>query len=408
MSRWLTLVIMLLVVGAIGVAAWRYRAGRDISPENQAAREAAVQGMPTKRDSIAALGRLVPKGGVIDVGALAGSRVGQILVAEGQTVASGDPLAHMQEHALRETELAFARTQLAEAEEKLKAELAYAESVVRESQIGLEQAKLQANQVAIQEKKAQLLAASAELANKNLARLTGLSERVVSAQQHEEAELQAQQARTELAAAKEQLEQSQKSQQLAVVGAEARLAAAQVKLDRTPAAAPLESLRQGVKLAELKLEQSIVRAPIDGRVLRILLQPGEVVGQQPIMQLGAVQQMEVVAEVYETDIGLIRSGQRALITSPALPEKLDGTVERISTMVAQNEVMSLDPAARADVRVVPVHIRLENSEAAARLVNLQVDVLIQVDAAPANGNVRVGSARRTPSSELQYARAPVE
>jgi hypothetical protein len=58
--------------------------------------------------------------------------------------------------------------------------------------------------------------------------------------------------------------------------------------------------------------------------------------------------------------------------------------------------------------VVPVHIRLENSEAAARLVNLQVDVLIQVEATPASGNERVGSALHTPSSELQYARAPVE
>jgi HlyD family secretion protein len=83
-----------------------------------------------------------------------------------------------------------------------------------------------------------------------------------------------------------------------------------------------------------------------------------------------------VAEVYETDIGRVRPGQRAEVTSPALPGPVGGTVERVGLMVYKNDVLDVDPVADADARVVEVRIRLDPSQEAAALSNLQVAVRI--------------------------------
>jgi HlyD family secretion protein len=45
-------------------------------------------------------------------------------------------------------------------------------------------------------------------------------------------------------------------------------------------------------------------------------------------------------------------------------------------MFFKNDVLNVDPAARADARVVEVWIDLEDTAAAKRLTNLTVDVLI--------------------------------
>jgi HlyD family secretion protein len=87
--------------------------------------------------------------------------------------------------------------------------------------------------------------------------------------------------------------------------------------------------------------------------------------------------MYAIAEVYEADIGRVRVGQQAQVTSPALPRRLVGRVERIGLKVGKKDVLSTDPVADADARVVEVEIRLEESEPAATLTNLRVDVVIE-------------------------------
>lgn len=98
--------------------------------------------------------------------------------------------------------------------------------------------------------------------------------------------------------------------------------------------------------------------------------------------MGNTQQMVVIAEVYETDVSRVRVGQRAVITSPALSgRQLHGTVQRIGSMIARNKVFDLDPTADVERRVVEVTIRLDASEPAARLIQLQVRVAISPEAA---------------------------
>ena len=86
--------------------------------------------------------------------------------------------------------------------------------------------------------------------------------------------------------------------------------------------------------------------------------------------------MRVVAEVYETDIAQVNVGQTASISSRALAKPIGGRVARIGNMIFKNDVLNVDPAARADARIVEVWIDLDPFPLAERLTNLTVDVLI--------------------------------
>ena len=74
-------------------------------------------------------------------------------------------------------------------------------------------------------------------------------------------------------------------------------------------------------------------------------------------------------------------GQTAEITSPVLPEPLQGTVERIGLQIEPQQVVNEDPAANIDARVIEVHINLDEatSQRVAGLTNLQVTATIRVD-----------------------------
>ena len=127
---------------------------------------------------------------------------------------------------------------------------------------------------------------------------------------------------------------------------------------------------------EAQRQRSFVRAPVDGRVIDILVRPGELIGEAGILELAQVSQMKAIAEVYETDIRRVKTGQRATINSAALEVELTGTVERIRQKVQKQDETGTDPAARKDARIVEVTIALDDSAPAAALTNLQVDVVI--------------------------------
>jgi HlyD family secretion protein len=135
--------------------------------------------------------------------------------------------------------------------------------------------------------------------------------------------------------------------------------------------------RAGLDRAAAELELSTVRSPIDGQVLEIHALEGERVGAAGVAEIGDTSAMYAVAEVYETDIGRVRVGQRASVRSPAFARPLRGEVERIGLKVGKKDVLSTDPVADADARVVEVEIRLEEPALASALTNLRVDVIIE-------------------------------
>ncbi|MCM2270869.1 MAG: efflux RND transporter periplasmic adaptor subunit, partial [Thermoanaerobaculia bacterium] len=130
----------------------------------------------------------------------------------------------------------------------------------------------------------------------------------------------------------------------------------------------------------VELERARLRAPFAGRVLEIHAERGELLGPDGLLELGRVDRMFAVAEVFETDIGRVRVGQTAIVTSAALPGPLTGRVEKIRPRVRKQDVVGTDPAARKDARIVEVEIALEPSAEAAALTHLQVDVVIDTGA----------------------------
>jgi HlyD family secretion protein len=170
----------------------------------------------------------------------------------------------------------------------------------------------------------------------------------------------------ELAHAKRELERHLRLQSEAVISDSQRDA---YELAVKVASADLQGARA-------ELERARVYSPIDGRVLAVHAREGERVGPDGIVALGRTGEMYAVAEVYESDIGRVALGQRAIVTSPALPEPLSGTVDWIKLQVGKLDTLGTDPAARKDARVVEVEIRLDDGERVAGLTNLQVEVEI--------------------------------
>ncbi|NJD33126.1 MAG: HlyD family efflux transporter periplasmic adaptor subunit [Gammaproteobacteria bacterium] len=150
----------------------------------------------------------------------------------------------------------------------------------------------------------------------------------------------------------------------------ARRAAASVAESRIAGAAAAVNRQQA------ELERAYLRAPFAGRVLDVLVDAGELAGAEGVLELGRVQQMYAIAEVYETDIRHVKVGQKARVKSDALPKPITGTVTRIRPKVQKLDEIGTDPAARKDARIIEVEVKLDDSAAAAALSLLQVEVEI--------------------------------
>ena len=151
--------------------------------------------------------------------------------------------------------------------------------------------------------------------------------------------------------------------------------------DVQAASAAVERAIAAKEKAQAEFDLSSVKAPTDGQILKINTRQGERISiDNGIVDLGRTNQMYVIAEVYETDIGLIRRGQRTIITSGALKGTLEGTVDLIGKQIGKKDVLNTDPAADTDARVVEVKIRLDPdaSEKVTNLTNLQVEVKISI------------------------------
>ncbi|MBR8832668.1 MAG: SDR family NAD(P)-dependent oxidoreductase [Stigonema ocellatum SAG 48.90 = DSM 106950] len=95
------------------------------------------------------------------------------------------------------------------------------------------------------------------------------------------------------------------------------------------ASSELEAAQANVQRAQAELDLAYVRSPRNGRILKIHTWPGELIGNDGIVELGQTEHMYVKAEIYETDITKVRVGQTATIISQGVIDKLKGTVEEI-------------------------------------------------------------------------------
>ena len=121
-------------------------------------------------------------------------------------------------------------------------------------------------------------------------------------------------------------------------------AAAASAADCTAAGSATQVAESGIEVAAARLqsrlaeyERSQVRAPAAGRVLAVNARPGEQIGPSGILEMGRVDHMYAIAEVYETDVSRLRQGQRATVASSALPAPLTGRIERIRPLIRKQD-----------------------------------------------------------------------
>jgi len=152
---------------------------------NRGVAPATADSKPQRPHQIEALGRLEPRVGILNLGAMAGSRLDHLEVAEGDAVETGDALAYIDLYALRVAQHESAKAQLKEAEARLSAEVAYGKRMIREAELSIEQAKFAEIDIAAQEAQVRLHEANLKLAERDLERLEGLDTSLVPAQQIE-------------------------------------------------------------------------------------------------------------------------------------------------------------------------------------------------------------------------------
>ena len=127
---------------------------------------------------------------------------------------------------------------------------------------------------------------------------------------------------------------------------------------------------------EADLNDSELRSPIDGTVLKLRARVGERPSADGVLDVGASQSMEALIEVYESDINRIKVGEAVTMISEngGFEGDLQGTVARISPQVRQRQVLSTDPTGDADARIVEVLVRLDSgsTKRVSRLSGLKV------------------------------------
>jgi HlyD family secretion protein len=332
-------------------------------------------------DELAALGRVVPRDGVIAVSGVAGDRIAELRATVGQRVTQGEVLAVFESRSLKENELQALDAQLREALARREAEQQFADARIERAKLALEQAQKSKDDVEVFGKKVEVAATTSQLTEKDLARLVSLPEDLVPEQKQERQMLLLQKTKLELAAAEAEFERAVRESDFNIATATAELAAAEAARTQVLAAIPVDSLRAAKDAAEKQLERTQLVAPADGTVLQVLANVGETVGQTPLLQMANLKQMVVVAEVPETDVKRLQVGQNAVVHSKAFrapydEQGLHGTVEQIGRMISTPTLKGLDPPAESDLRVVEVRILLsaEDAPQAAEFVNLQVGV----------------------------------
>lgn len=143
---------------------------------------------------------------------------------------------------------------------------------------------------------------------------------------------------------------------------------------REAAVAGVAQAQAARELARIDLDNTVVRAPVDGIVGNRQVRVGRLVAPGgSLLDLVPVNDVWVVANFKETQIGHIRPGQRAHVTVDAYPaETFDGEVDSFAP--GSGSAFSLLPADNATgnfVRVVqrvPVKIRLIGNPLPGRLV----------------------------------------
>lgn len=343
--RLFTAVATLAIVAAI-ISAWTYwgHSSQPVAP--------AVAAASAPTDAVSAMGRFEPMEPVTHVTApyIEGhpATIAQIKVAEGDHVRAGQLIAVLTERDHLDASVHEATARVTSAELKLS---------------GIEQLP-RPSDVAARAAEAERWQEAARTAQADFERYQSLRAT------HDVSASDVENKRNQMINAQQMLEIA-RAGQAALTERHAQ--------DTQAAQAELDAARAQLRRAQLDAANADVRAPADGIILHVRARPGEQAGPQGIVELARTAQMDVLAEVYETDINRVHLGEHAQVTSNLLAPgtKLTGTVVDIGREVGRAALASGDSAAFADARVVLVRVRLAHGAAASNLIDGKASVVLQ-------------------------------
>lgn len=155
-----------------------------------------------------------------------------------------------------------------------------------------------------------------------------------------------------------------------------------------PRSEDVAAARAGVDLARARLAQAedyydntFIRSPVDGVVVKRFMNPGESISYeslyQPIITVTDTTRLMVRAEIDETDIGKIQVGEHAEIRCDAfLGQTFDGRVVRISGGLGKKNIRTDNPLEKVDTDVLETFVEVEPGSPLP--VGLRVDVYFPV------------------------------
>jgi multidrug resistance efflux pump len=176
-------------------------------------------------------------------------------------------------------------------------------------------------------------------------------------------------------------------------GAAARVASAQAKaadaryqsLAKGTRPEQIEEAAASIKLAQAELDaanvavdQTKLRAPTDGVILRRFAEVGTIVTFQvpaPIVSLADLRTLQIRAEIDEVDVAAVAVGQPAFATAEAFGDrKFPIRITRITHELGRKTVRDDDPRARVDTRVLEVTAAFDGAPGVELPLGLRMSV----------------------------------
>lgn len=333
MMRWAAVLVGLLVV-VVAVYSMLSRARASAHADfNGSARPATARSL-SGSIILASPGRIEGRSELVNVGAAIDGVVRTIYVKEGQIVRRGDILA----------ELGCSDLQSA-----LQVASANRDSL-KEARLRLQRGSRPEEREAAAQKTAAARAVR-EQAAAQLGRMTKLYEA------QEISRLSFEEAQRDRDVAEAQFQQAQRNEEL--------VNAPPLPEDLARADADLDGAEASIKLANDKLGKCVVRAPINGSVLRVLLREGEsfgLIAARPLFTMADVSGRRVRAEVDEDDIANVRVGQKLIVSADAYAGRsFSGVVTELANVMGRKSVVTGDPAQKADRDILEVTADLDQA-----------------------------------------------
>ncbi len=342
---------------------------------------------------VVALGKLVPEGDVIKISAVNAkdSRVNQIMVKEGDFVQANQVIAILQGQDRAEQQIRDAKANVAIKQAQLQK---IQQGDVKQGEIAAQQAAVRELETRLRteskQKQAAIASSQATIRNAQLKyqRYVGLNQAgAIKRSDLDDAREGFDKATATLDLSIADLDNTISTLKAQLVKEQANLRRLQEvrPVDVAIAKAELEQAQIQVEQRKAEIDNTQVRVPVAGQILRLNTRVGEQVNTQDgIAEVGQTKQMYALAEVQETDVIKVKVGQRVTLKSEygGFNREIRGKVAQIGLQIGKTRLNQdqNNPNNDVNARVVEVKIRLEpeDSPKVAALTGMQVRVKIDV------------------------------